>query len=85
MNSKTNNNKVVGLKEFRENMQQYINRVHDGESLIVYRHSKPVFRIAPIDVDDEAGWETVIDFTKIRKGGVPAEEVHTAIQKILSE
>lgn len=76
---------IVGLKELRENMETYIKRVQKGESLTVVRRSEPVFRITPVDTDDEAGWETVIDFTKIRKGGVPAEEVQTAIQRILSE
>jgi prevent-host-death family protein len=71
--------------DLRENMETYIKRVHKGESLTVVRRSEPVFRITPVEVDDEEGWETVIDFTKIRKSGVPAEEVQAAIQKILSE
>lgn len=31
---------------------------------------------------DEGEWETVIDFTKIRKGGVPADEVLAALRKM---
>lgn len=86
MNTATTKSKnIVGLKDLRENMEKYIKRVRKGESLTVVRRSEPVFRITPVDADDEAGWETVIDFTKIRKGGVPAEEVQVAIQKILSE
>lgn len=64
---------LIGLKELRERTGPLIKRVGAGETLIVMRHSKPVFKISP--VDDEQGWETVIDFTKIRKGGVPAAEV----------
>ena len=62
---------IVGLKELRQNIEKYAARVQKGESLIIMRRSKPLFRITP--VEDE--WETVVDFTKIRKGGVPLEEL----------
>ena len=42
---------------------------------MVMRRSQPIFKIIPPEEDDERGWETVIDFTKIRKGGVPIDEV----------
>lgn len=64
---------VISLKELRENMPKYEARVAKGDSFIVFKRSKPIFRIAP--VEDEAGWETVIDFTKLRKGGMPADEL----------
>lgn len=64
---------IIGLKELRENIDSYIAGVARGKSFIVVRRSKPVFKIAP--PDEEELWETVIDFTRIRKGGVPAEEV----------
>ena len=66
---------IVGLKELRENMETYISRVRKGDSFIVVRKSKPVFKISLPDEDAEELWETVIDFTKIRKGGVPLEDI----------
>ena len=65
---------ILGLKELRENMQKYASRVEKGESFIVVKKSKPLFKISSLDEDDGL-WETVIDFTKIRKGGIPAEEL----------
>lgn len=65
---------ILGLKELRENMQKYAFRVRKGESFIVVKRSKPLFKISSIDEDDGV-WETVVDFTKIRKGGIPAEEL----------
>ena len=56
-------------------MEKYISRVGKGESLTVIRRTEPVFRITPVDSDDESGWETVIDFTKIKKGGVDIDEL----------
>lgn len=76
---------IIGLKELRENMEVYIKRVSKGESLTIMRRSEPIFRITPVDVDDEAGWETVIDFTEINPNGVPATEVRNAIRAILAE
>lgn len=65
---------ILGLKELRENMQKYASRVKRGESFIVVKKSRPLFKISSID-EDEGLWETVIDFTKIRKGGIPVEEL----------
>lgn len=66
--------KVIGLKELRHNVAGYANKVKRGQSFLVFRRSQPLFKITPVD-DDEAGWERVIDFTKIKKGGVPIDEV----------
>lgn len=69
------NNQIVGLKELRENMGKYITQVGKGKSFIVVRRSKPLFKIStPLDEDDML-WETVVDFTKIKKGGVSISEV----------
>ena len=63
------NNAIVGLKELRENIETYISKVKKGDSFLVVKKSKPVFKISPPD-DDANLWESVIDFTKIKKGGV---------------
>lgn len=70
----------VGLKELREHMETYIRRVRKGESLTVMRRSEPIFRITPVESDDEGGWETVVDFTKIHPHGVPAGDALKALR-----
>lgn len=65
-------NNIVGLKELREQTAPLIDRVQNGETLVVMRRSKPLFKISPIDED---GWETVVDFTKFRKGGISASDL----------
>ncbi len=68
--------KIIGVKALRENLEKYISGAGKGYSYLVVRRSKPVFRVVPVDEwGDEGRWETVVDFTKIRKGGVPAGEV----------
>lgn len=62
------NNQTVGLKELRENIDTYIRKVKEGRSFVVMRKSKPVFRISSPEEEDL--WQPVIDFTKIKKGGV---------------
>jgi len=64
---------IVGVKELRENLEKYINRVNRGESFTVVRRSKPVFKISP--AEEEHLWEPVIDFTKIKRGGVSIQEL----------
>jgi len=63
---------IVGLKELRENMGEYTRKIQRGQSFIVFKQSKPLFKISPVNED---AWEEVIDFTKIQKGGVNIDEV----------
>ncbi len=81
MNTKTKKNQVVGLKELRENMEQYIERVNNGESITVLRRNVPIFRLSPID-EEELGWETVIDFTEINPRGVSGREILKRLKKL---
>ncbi len=74
---------AVGLREFRENTEKYITAVKKNQSFTVLRRSRPVFNIVPADVwGDEGSWETVIDFSKIRKNGVPAQDVLQALARL---
>lgn len=66
-------NNIIGIRELRENTATYVKEIEKGKSFLVLKRSKPLFKITP--VDDEEGWETVIDFTKFRKGGISAEEL----------
>jgi prevent-host-death family protein len=72
---------TVGLKELRENMETYITRVSNGESITVFRRSTPLFRLTPIDAEEE-GWETVVDFTKETGKGVPVEKLLASMKKM---
>jgi len=75
--------KIIGLKDLRLNTNSYINAVSKGRSFIVVRRSRPVFKVVPVDEwGDEGVWETVVDFTKIKKGGVPAKEVLKALRSM---
>jgi len=40
--------KIVGLRQLRENMEEYINHVQKGSSFVVVRKSKPIFQINPL-------------------------------------
>ena len=66
-------NTIVGLKELREHIENYITQVRKGRSFIVVRRSKPVLKIS--SPEDEELWETAVDFTKLKKGGVAIAEL----------
>lgn len=73
---------IINFKELRENAEVYIRAVENGESFLVMRRSTPIFKITPVDEwGDEGQWETVLDFTKIKKGGVPIEDVIKMLRK----
>lgn len=82
-------NNIVNIKELRLNMNKYVNAVARGKSFLVMKRSRPVFQMNPIKeislADDGPGWKTVIDFTKIRKGGVPLEEAMEVLRKVREE
>ncbi|MFH1789656.1 MAG: type II toxin-antitoxin system prevent-host-death family antitoxin [bacterium] len=67
---------IIGLRDLRENLVDYIDQIKKGKSFTVVKRSEPIFKISPIIEDDEdERWETIIDFTKIKKGGVDIDEV----------
>lgn len=75
--------KIIGLKDLRENTEHYIKAVGRGKSFTVVRRSRPVFKMTPVDEwGDEGTWETVVDFTKIKKGGVPIREVIESLERV---
>jgi len=71
---------ILGLKELRENMEKYASLVAKGESFVVVKKSKPIFKLVSPESDDQ--WETVADFTKINKKGVLAAEILTVLRKL---
>lgn len=74
-------NSIVGLKELRENLEDYIVKIKRGNSFLVVRRSKPVFKISP-PADEEGFWESVVDFTKIKKDGVSAKVILRELRKL---
>jgi len=79
---------IIGLKELRDNVGTYIAAVKKGKKFTVFRHSKPVFSIVPpaeVEYDledlDGPGWKTLVDFTKIKKGGVPIDDVIASLER----
>ena len=73
---------IIGLKDLRQNMENYIRKIKKGEEFVVVKKSSPVFKIVPLDFEDEGDWEEVIHFTKIKKGGVSVSEVLEKLKKL---
>jgi prevent-host-death family protein len=63
---------IIGLKELRNNIDKYVARVKKGENLIVVKRSIPLFKMTSVN---DGEWEEVVDFSKIRKGGVNIKDV----------
>jgi len=73
--------KIIGLKDLRLNAKNYIDAASRGQSFVVVNRSQPIFKVMPVDEwGDEGVWETVVDFTKIKKGGVPMGKVLAALR-----
>lgn len=62
---------IIGLKELRQNINKYVAKVRDGKSIIVLRRSKVLFRVVPAEEE----WESVVDFSTIKRGGVNIDDV----------
>lgn len=70
---------TVGLRDFRENLAAYERQVGEGKSFVVTKKARPIFVVSPVEQD---GWETVIDFTAFRKGGISAKELMARLKKV---
>lgn len=74
---------IIGLKELRENTEDYIDKVEKGRSFVVVKRSHPVFKIVPVDMwGDEGLWESVVDFREISSKGVSAGDVLKSLRKL---
>ena len=67
---------IITLKNLREKMVEYCEKIEQGKSFIVFKRSRPVFKISPIEAGE---WEEIIDFTKIKKGGVEINDLLSRI------
>jgi len=70
---------IIGLKELRQNMSAFAEKIQKGQTFIVVKQSKPLFKISPLGFEDTEVWEEVANFTKIKKGGVKLEELLSRI------
>lgn len=68
---------MIGLKDLRQNVANYAKEVGRGKSFIVIKRSKPLFKITPISETGE--WEEVVDFTKLKRGGVKIKDLLSRI------
>ncbi|MEA3449594.1 MAG: hypothetical protein U9Q85_01270 [Patescibacteria group bacterium] len=67
---------IIGLKEFRLNVDKFANRASKEGPITVFKRSKPLFKISAVNDNVSSGeWEEVIDFTKIKKGGVNIDDI----------
>jgi prevent-host-death family protein len=44
----------VGIRELKTNLSKYLNRVKEGQTLVITEHGKPIGRIVPEGVTVEA-------------------------------
>lgn len=78
--------KDISIKELRENLASYADRVERGEVFRVIRRSKPSFILMKVVADDPVApqeWETMIDFTdEGRQEGVALNDALATLRKI---
>ncbi len=63
---------IIGLRELRENTSEVLKEVEKGKTFTVFRRTEPLFKISPLD---DGEWEEVVDFSKIKKGGVRIDDI----------
>lgn len=64
---------IIALKDLHLNIDKCTTKVKNGESFIVLKQSKPLFKIVPLNDDEK--WEEVINFAKIKKCRVSIDEL----------
>lgn len=72
---------IIGLKELRQNMPKFAQKVQKGQSFIVVKQSKPLFRITPLgDLDKEIERAQQSDF--LQTGAV---DIHQTLKPLSKE
>ena len=71
MKINTKKSNLIPFKEFRMNAQKYIDAIAKGESFVVIKRSRPIFRLEPVPEI----WETIVDFTSVYPKGIPAKKL----------
>lgn len=66
---------MVKLKDLRTNLDKYLSKLDKVEGFTVIRRSEPIFNISPVKNSADDLWETVIDFTRLKKGGVHIKDI----------
>ena len=61
----------VGVRELRQNLSVYLDRVKDGETLEVTEHGRPVARLAPL----ASGYASSLDRLVAEGLAAPAPEL----------
>ena len=56
----------VGIRELRQNLSIYVDRVKAGETLEVTEHGRPVARLTPLGRAATTGYERLLDEGAIR-------------------
>ena len=77
MKQKYSQEQIIGFKEFRLDADKYIKAVDKGESFLIVKRSKPVFRIEPVG----ELWETIGDFANKSGRGISATKLLSALKK----
>jgi len=60
------NQQIIGIKQLYTNLREITEKAQEGESYIVVRNSKPVFRIEPMAAVPRHKKYTFEDLKKIR-------------------
>jgi len=71
---------IIGLKDLRENMDNFVTKVGQGGSFLVVKKSKPIFMMMPPDTEEM--WDTIVDFTNVSKKGVSAKAILKELKKL---
>lgn len=66
---------LVKLKDLRINLDKYLAQLAKVGTLTVMRRSEPIFNISALEETADYLWEPVIDFTRLKKGGLDIKEV----------
>ena len=73
---------IINLREFRENVQTYADKVEDGASFIVMKQSKPLFKI----ISPWASFDFTEDVCEYGgKKGIPVDRAIDILEKSIEE
>jgi prevent-host-death family protein len=80
----------VGVRELRQNLSVYLDRVKEGETLEVTEHGRPVARLAPLTAAEGSTLDRLVADGRVRPGrgnladlGVPGSSAGLSLSDVL--
>lgn len=76
---------IIGVKQLHQELKEIAKRVEGGESFVVVKHAKPIFRLTPYRKDESNAFIYTLQDLKRLQFSMGEKDISQKIDKIVYE